>query len=125
MRRNMNTDRAGVTDAYSDRHSIADQVTSPHRKAYDGLALPDALCLVAGKGNRDDWFIFRLPESVDEIPELYIWLIESEIIITNENRLIYTKNRKLSVQDLNAEDWIVCHLLDLERYLRTWTEHQT
>ena len=109
-------------DTYSDRHSIADQITPSWRKLYDGLNLRDALCLVASKSHPNFWSIFRLPEFIDEIPRDLDRLMKPSIVI-EEGSFVCLEN--LSAHDMNAKDWRACYILDQDKYLSKWVEHKT
>jgi len=71
--------------------------------------------------------MYRFVDTFDEIPPCFSEFVKSWIFICYKNEFneieILCKG-KLSVQDLNAEDWVVCQMRSYKKYMQKWIIHQ-
>ncbi|MCY3986341.1 MAG: hypothetical protein OXF23_04780 [Candidatus Dadabacteria bacterium] len=94
-----------------------------HTKYQIDLTLADALCIVRSKRSPDSWVIFRPIHDIDtleaEISERSDWdLFISKVVLLSRKEIECLI--KLSNEDLNAEDWVVCECSKIFKFLEEW-----
>ena len=99
------------------------QLAASRREYYENLALVDALDFAISQEEFGPWHLYRFVDSFDEIPSCSTEFVKCWIHIFNKTKIV--SQGRLSVQDLNAKDWVVCHERSYDKYIRKWIISQT
>ena len=104
-------------------------------KYHPNLTLADALCIIAAKELPGAWGVFRpidcpadLIEKMQSNPCKFIpveGIFRSQVVMFSKDAIWAAGHGALSFQDLNADDWIVCHGSEIYGFFNEWVRHLT